>query len=80
MIVKNKTELRGEIEVSSSKNAILPILAASLLSDDELIINNVPVINDVSIITQLIKSLGVKVKEENRTLVFSGGAGNNNPP
>ncbi|MEN6349441.1 MAG: UDP-N-acetylglucosamine 1-carboxyvinyltransferase, partial [Syntrophomonas sp.] len=41
---------------------------------------NVPVINDVSIITQLIKSLGVKVKEENRTLVFSGGAGNNNPP
>ncbi|MDD2619720.1 MAG: UDP-N-acetylglucosamine 1-carboxyvinyltransferase [Syntrophomonadaceae bacterium] len=80
MIINNKAELKGEVEVSTSKNAILPILAASLLCDDEIQINNVPMINDVGIIIQLIKSLGIEVWEQNNTVRFIGSIDDNEPP
>ena len=72
--------LKGEIEVSSSKNAILPILAASLLTDDEVVINKVPNIKDVFVISQLIKELGVNVEKENDILRFKGEVHSSTPP
>lgn len=60
--VSGPVKLKGEVEVSSSKNAILPILAASLLSEEEVIINKVPNIKDVKVIVELFKAMGVKVK------------------
>ena len=80
MLVPGKVRLVGEMEVSSSKNAILPILAASLLSDDVKIINNVPDIRDVNVITELIQYLGVKVDYREGSLHFSGGAIQETPP
>ncbi|NLB88814.1 MAG: UDP-N-acetylglucosamine 1-carboxyvinyltransferase [Syntrophomonadaceae bacterium] len=72
--------LKGEIEVSSSKNAILPILAASLLTDDEVVINKVPNIKDVFVISELIKELGVNVDKDKDILIFKGEVHSSTPP
>lgn len=72
MIIKGKTVLKGEIEISSSKNAILPILAASLLTDEVVEINKVPNINDVIIITKLLSELGKKTESEANLLSIAG--------
>jgi len=80
MVIKGQSTLKGTVEVSSSKNAILPILAASLLSEEKIVINNIPEIRDVFIITELIKELGVKVKRVNKSLVFIEQETNTHPP
>lgn len=80
MLIKGKTVLTGEVEISSSKNAILPILAASLLTDDKVEIRKVPNINDVVIITKLLDQLGTKTKHYRNTLMLSGESISTNPP
>lgn len=80
MIIKGNTVLKGEVKVSSSKNAILPILAASLLTDDEIIINEVPNIKDVIIITKLIEELGVQIDHKNDSLLLKGKLAFTYPP
>lgn len=80
MIISGKARLSGEVEVSSSKNAILPILAASLLSDEKKTINNVPDIRDVLVITELISHLGVQVDYQDGSLHFYGGSTRETPP
>lgn len=74
LYVNNKACLNGEVSVSSSKNAILPILAASLLTEDEIQINKIPNIKDVKIITELIYHLGVEVKNNGDSILFKGEA------
>lgn len=78
--VTGKVKLKGQIEVSSSKNAILPILAASLLTNNEVVINKVPNIKDVNVISELIKAMGVDVQKINNNLYFKGDATSNSPP
>jgi len=80
MLIKGNTRLKGEVEISTSKNAILPIMAASLLSDADLVIRKVPAIRDVAIINKLISELGVKVNYGDGLVSFSGSIKNNNPP
>lgn len=78
--VKGRTKLQGEIEVSSSKNAILPILAASLLSENMVTINKVPDIKDVQVISELIKEIGVSVNKIDDNLYFHGDVQSSFPP
>lgn len=80
MTIKGKTILNGEVEISSSKNAILPILAASLLTDDIIEINKVPNINDVIIISKLLTQLGKNVKQEPSRLLLEGNCNAYHPP
>ncbi len=72
--VNNKARLCGEVSVSSSKNAILPIFAASLLTEEEVRINKSPRIRDVQIITELIYRLGVGVINNGDSITFRGQA------
>lgn len=60
-IIKGGKKLNGEIEVKGYKNAATPIIAASLLTDDECIIKNVPRIGDVFSMLEIIESMGVKI-------------------
>jgi UDP-N-acetylglucosamine 1-carboxyvinyltransferase len=53
--------LDGDVRVGGSKNACLPVLAASLLTDEECVIHNVPRLNDIAIMLEIFSSLGVKV-------------------
>lgn len=80
MIIQGQRELNGEVEISSSKNSILPIIAASILTDEKIIINKVPRIKDVAIITQIIQALGIKVETKEKQLMFQGASLENYPP
>jgi UDP-N-acetylglucosamine 1-carboxyvinyltransferase len=53
-------KLAGEIEISGSKNAALPILAATLLTDDEIILRNVPDLTDINLMLELLSDIGSK--------------------
>jgi UDP-N-acetylglucosamine 1-carboxyvinyltransferase len=60
-IIEGGRPLKGEIKARGSKNAATPILAATLLTDEPCIIRNLPLIEDVFRMIDLIKSLGAKV-------------------
>src|SRR4029453_1995451 len=60
-IIQGGVPLSGEIIPAGNKNAALPILAASLLSDEELVVRNVPRIRDVESMLGLLERLGVGV-------------------
>ncbi|HOX88207.1 MAG TPA: UDP-N-acetylglucosamine 1-carboxyvinyltransferase [Burkholderiaceae bacterium] len=56
--------LRGEVRASGAKNAALPILAAALLSDEELVLDNVPQLADISTMSRLLRGMGVAWERE----------------
>ena len=60
--IEGGVPLRGTVRVSGNKNAILPIIAACILTDEEMILDNVPDIIDVRHMLELITSLGGKVE------------------
>jgi UDP-N-acetylglucosamine 1-carboxyvinyltransferase len=60
-IIQGGVPLSGEIVAAGNKNAALPILAACLLTDEELVVRNVPRIRDVESMLGLLERLGVKV-------------------
>jgi UDP-N-acetylglucosamine 1-carboxyvinyltransferase len=61
-VIQGSTPLSGEIVAAGNKNAALPIIAASLLTDEELVLSNVPRIRDTETQVALLESLGVKVQ------------------
>ncbi len=65
--------LNGKIKISGSKNSALPILAASLLTEEKISVSNVPNLSDISSMLELLKSLNVKIikKEDNIDLISS---------
>ena len=62
LIIKGKKKLSGSINISGSKNATLPILAAAILSDKNIILKNVPLVQDVYTMINLLKFIGLSVK------------------
>ena len=66
--IRGGTRLAGEITVSGAKNAALPILAASLLTADELIVDNVPLLQDVTTTLKLLKQMGVAFERDGTTV------------
>ena len=57
-------KLKGNINVSGSKNASLPILAASLLSTKKVYLKNLPEVKDIETMINLLKSLGSSIKND----------------
>ncbi|GIP35567.1 UDP-N-acetylglucosamine 1-carboxyvinyltransferase [Paenibacillus sp. J2TS4] len=69
IIVRGGNRLTGKVKVHGAKNAVLPIIAASLLSSKGVsVIKEAPQLEDVKTIYQLIKSMGVQVKYENEVI------------
>lgn len=62
-IIEGGNPLKGEITPSGNKNAALPILAATLLTGEPVILHNLPDIRDVRDMRQLVASLGVKIED-----------------
>jgi len=60
--IEGGTRLVGRVPISGSKNAVLPILAACLLTDEECKLKNVPRIEDVYIMAQLLERMGATVE------------------
>ena len=63
-------KLKGQIKISGSKNASLPILAATLLSKKKLLLKNLPRVKDIETMVSLLQSLGSKIKFNNNSLVI----------
>ena len=62
-IVEQSGPLRGEVVISGAKNAVLPLMAAALLAEDECIIRDVPMLRDVTFMKEILTSLGSEVVE-----------------
>ena len=60
-LIRHSPRLSGEVEVSAAKNAVLPILAAGLLTEDPLIVRQVPHITDVEMLLQILRDCGAEV-------------------
>ena len=56
--IKGGRKISGTIKISGSKNATLPILAATILTDKEILITNVPIVKDVETMVDLLRSMG----------------------
>jgi UDP-N-acetylglucosamine 1-carboxyvinyltransferase len=61
LIIKGGVPLSGDVRISGSKNAVLPILAGTLLADSPVIIRNVPHLHDVTTTMELLGRMGVKL-------------------
>jgi UDP-N-acetylglucosamine 1-carboxyvinyltransferase len=68
LLVTGGKELEGTVNVSGAKNAILPILAASLLTSDKIVLDEAPDLLDVDVMSQVIECLGGKVKRNGKRL------------
>ncbi len=69
LMIIGGTPLKGEIRISGAKNSVLPILAGSLLSAEPVLISNVPHLNDVTTMMELLGQFGVKLTvDENLTI------------
>ena len=55
-------KLKGNVYISGSKNAALPILAASILSNKKIILNNLPNVKDIKTMIKLLESIGSNIK------------------
>lgn len=64
IVVEGGPRLIGDVHVEGAKNAALPILAATLLTSDECFLENLPDIEDIRIMVELLRSLGVTVETE----------------
>ena len=75
LIIRGGHSLNGEIEISGAKNAALPELCAALLTDQEVVLRNVPKLQDVSTMLKLIRNMGVScAHEEDGTVRLNAGA------
>jgi UDP-N-acetylglucosamine 1-carboxyvinyltransferase len=67
-LIKGGAPLHGEVAVSGSKNAALPIMAAALLTDELCVIRGVPDLSDTRFMARILESLGAETKFEGNTL------------
>ncbi len=70
-------KLFGTIDVDSSKNAILPILAASILCEDKIVLKKCPKFSDVKNMCNILKSLGIGILEQDETLYINAQTASN---
>ena len=60
-------KLKGKVQIAGNKNAVLPIMAACLLTKDECKIENVPNISDVEVMARLLEIAGAKIEKVNKS-------------
>ncbi|HTD68058.1 MAG TPA: UDP-N-acetylglucosamine 1-carboxyvinyltransferase [Candidatus Limnocylindria bacterium] len=68
LLIKGGVPLHGEVQISGAKNAVLPILAATLLTAEKCVIHHVPDLSDVGFMGKILSSLGAQVKIDGSTV------------
>ncbi len=76
--INGPSKIRGEVSISGSKNAALPILAATLLFDKNVTIKNLPRVKDIDTMLNLLKSLGRKISFKNNKKIATISKGKKN--
>jgi len=72
LFIRGCIPLKGQVKISGSKNATLPIMAASLMSSGEVVLTGVPDLEDINVMSKALRVLGAKVKREKDILVIDG--------
>ncbi len=70
LIITGQNKLKGSINVHGSKNAALPILVSSLLSDQVLTLKNIPRVDDIKNMIKLLKCYGSKLKQSSKSIII----------
>ncbi len=81
--IRGGRPLSGEIAIGGAKNATLPLMAAALLTDERLVLSNVPRLEDVTTLTMLLRQHGIAVEpvgNDGRTLSLGGAITNTEAP
>jgi len=73
LVVDGGKRLKGEVVISGAKNSALPILAASLLTEKESVIENVPQLRDITTMIRILRNLGAKVTQEGNVVTVKPG-------
>ncbi len=73
LVVEGGKRLAGNVTISGAKNSCLPILAATLLSEDRSVIRNCPDLRDISTMIKILKNLGVRVQQDGSTITVEPG-------
>lgn len=73
LIIEGGRKLSGAVQISGAKNAALPILAATLLTDQKCVIKNVPALRDVQTMLKILRSLGVKAQFQDSQVIVEPG-------
>jgi len=68
-IMKGGNPLVGEVQISGAKNAALGILAASIMTDENVIIENLPDVRDINVMLEAIQEIGARVERIDRHTV-----------
>lgn len=76
LVIDGGVPVKGELTVQGAKNAVLPILAATVIANDECIIHNCPVLRDVEKTDIILERLGCKLKRESGTLTVDSSGVN----
>ena len=74
ILIKGGIPLKGEVKVSGSKNAVLPLLFSTLLADGEHVFHNVPYLKDVETSCLLLKQMGCEIQRDGNVLKVKKGA------
>ncbi len=81
IIIEGGYDLKGEVTISGAKNAALPIMAAALLTEGPLILENVPDLRDIRTMARLLQHMGAEVEfPSGHTDIFTGRANNPEAP
>ncbi len=78
LITVGGTRLSGEIRISGAKNAALPVMISSLLTDETMTISNIPHLHDITTIMGLLAQLGVKLQVDDKLTIEANAAKVNN--
>ncbi|MDD4181946.1 MAG: UDP-N-acetylglucosamine 1-carboxyvinyltransferase [Victivallaceae bacterium] len=70
LLIEGGVPVSGEVQISGNKNAVLPMIAACLLTDEEVILDNVPDIVDLRVMLEIASMLGVENSFENNRLTL----------
>lgn len=73
-VINGGGKLSGSVRIESAKNSVLPIIAASILTDEQVVIKNCPKIVDVLNMIKIIEQLGVKTRFEQNDLILDSSA------
>lgn len=73
-VIKGGTPLQGEVEIGGAKNAALAILAAAIMTDETVTIENLPNVRDINVLLQAIEEIGAKVERVNSHKVRINGS------
>ena len=73
LIIKGGRKLNGTVEISGAKNAVLPLLAATLLTDSTCVIKNVPALTDVNTMVKILRELGKDISASGNVITVKNG-------